>query len=68
MKITVIIILSFLISFSGALAQESSPFSVSGYAEMYYIFDFNKPVNNTRPEFIYSHNRHNEVNINLGLI
>ena|SRR6478736_7282579 len=68
MKITVIIILSFLISFTGALAQENSPFSVSGYAEMYYIFDFNKPVNNTRPEFIYSHNRHNEVNINLGLI
>ncbi|WP_069661117.1 porin [Arcticibacter eurypsychrophilus] len=49
-------------------AQETSPLKVSGYIETYYGFDFNKPVNNTRPSFIYSHNRHNEVNLNLGFL
>lgn len=29
---------------------------------------FPNPTNNTRPSFIYSHNRNNEVNLNLGLI
>ena len=48
--------------------QKSSPLTVSGYLETYYIYDFNKPVNNTRPAFIYSYNRHNEVNLNIGMI
>jgi hypothetical protein len=54
-----------------AMAQEEhkpSPFTVSGYLETYYVYDFNKPENNTRPRFIYSLNRHNEVNLNLGFI
>jgi hypothetical protein len=33
--------------------------------EVYYQYDFNKPSDNTRPEFVYSHNRHNEFNVNL---
>ncbi len=49
-------------------AQEASKFKVSGYVETYYGFDFNKPADNNRPGFIYSHNRHNEVNLNLGFI
>ena len=40
----------------------------SGYVETYYTYDFNEPENNTRPAFMYSHNRHNEVALNLGLI
>ena len=55
-----------------AMAQEEvetlNPFSFSGYAEAYYNYDFNNPKNNTRPSFIYSHNRNNEVNINLAFI
>ncbi len=53
-----------------AFAQESktSSFTVSGYAEVYYSYDFNKPVNNSKPHFIYSHNRTNEVNLNLGFL
>jgi hypothetical protein len=47
---------------------KASPFAVSGYVEAYYLYDFNQPVNNTRPPFVYSHNRHNEVNVNLGFI
>lgn len=48
--------------------QKPSPLTFSGYLETYYAYDFNKPENNTRPGFIYSYNRHNEVNLNLGFI
>lgn len=48
--------------------QETSSFSVDGYIETYYVYDFNNPESNTRPGFIYSFNRHNEVNLNLGFI
>ncbi len=53
-----------------ALAQETktSPLTFSGYAELYYTYDFNKPLDNNRPGFIYSHNRHNEFNLNLGFL
>lgn len=49
-------------------AQETPKIKVSGYLETYYGFDFNKPADNNRPGFIYSHNRHNEVNLNLGFV
>lgn len=49
-------------------AQEKSPLTIGGYLETYYTQDFNRPLNNTRPGFIYSHNRANEVNINLALL
>ncbi|WP_113662744.1 porin [Pedobacter nanyangensis] len=47
---------------------QQSPLTLSGYIETYYTYDFNKPSNNQRPGFIYSHNRHNEVNLNLAFI
>jgi len=49
-------------------AQDAPKIKVSGYLETYYGYDFNKPADNNRPGFIYSHNRHNEVNLNLGFI
>lgn len=51
-----------------AFAQEAQPLKISGYLETYYSYDFNKPTNNLRPAFIYSHNRNNEVNVNLAFI
>lgn len=48
--------------------QTEPKIKVSGYLETYYGYDFNKPSDNNRPGFIYSHNRHNEVNLNLGFI
>ena len=52
-----------------AAAQDSiGSLTISGYAEAYYQYDFNKPADNNRPGFIYSHNRHNEFNLNLGFI
>lgn len=69
MKRTVLIL--FLFSFSvPAFSQDEkpSPFTLTGYLETYYVYDFNQPIKNTRPGFIYSFNRHNEVNLNLGFV
>ena len=43
-------------------------FSLGGYAEMYYGFDFNRPAGGDRPDFVYAHNRHNEFNANIALL
>ncbi|WP_316831961.1 porin [Pedobacter aquatilis] len=64
-----ILILSALITTTFlAKAQEAPKIKVSGYLETYYGYDFNKPADHNRPGFIYSHNRANEVNLNLGFI
>jgi hypothetical protein len=52
-----------------AAEQKARPWKgnleLSAYIEAYYMFDINNPANGNRPSFIYSHNRHNEFNINL---
>jgi hypothetical protein len=48
--------------------SSKSPVIFSGYAEMYYSYDFSNPGNHERPSFFYSFSRHNEVNLNLGFI
>ena len=63
-----IIIAATLFTGLSATAQDEPKIKVTGYIDMYYGYDFNKPDNNTRPGFIYSHNRSNEVNLNLGFI
>jgi len=57
-----------LIVASSTFAQDDPKIKVSGYLETYYLYDYNKPADNNRPGFVYSHNRHNEVNLNLGFI
>ncbi len=47
---------------------DSGNLKLNGYLETYYIYDFNEPVTNDRPDFFYSFDRHNEININLGAI
>lgn len=62
--------LIFLIA-TNVAAQDSTgsgQFKFSVYVEAYHTYDFNKPVNNDRQAFFYSHNRHNEFNLNLGLL
>ncbi|MEI7581091.1 porin [Runella sp.] len=48
--------------------DSTAKLTVSGYVEGYYSYDFNQPATNDRPPFVYSHNRHNEFNVNLGFI
>jgi hypothetical protein len=55
-------------------AQDDSLFlakpvvNVSGFIDVFYVYDFNQPNTSYRQTFLYNHNRHNEVNLNLGLI
>src|SRR5262245_66398121 len=53
---------------SKAIPERTNPLSFSGFAEAYYSYDFNKPEDNNRPWFLYSHNRHNEFNANLAFV
>lgn len=54
------------------LSQDSikqyNPLNFGCFVEAYYSYDFNKPPDNNRPSFFYSHNRHNEFNINLAYL
>lgn len=52
----------------GLTQTDTSSLMLSGYAEVYFAYDFNKPSDHNRPSFLYSHNRHNEFNLNLGFI
>ncbi len=57
--------------FNQTIAQKDSiinPLKITGYIETYYIYDFGNPSDHNRPSFIYSYNRHNEVNLNFGYI
>lgn len=46
-------------------AQE--PFSIGGYIETYYSYDFSEPASGDRP-LVFNHARHNEFAINLALL
>ena len=48
--------------------DEKPTITFSGFLDVFYIYDFNKPTTNFRQPFFYNHNRHNEFNINLGLL
>ena len=52
----------------GQEVQDVYPLTLSGYAEAYYIQDFNDPPDNRRPGFVYSHNRADEASINMALV
>jgi hypothetical protein len=70
-KMTKVFMIIFTCSTLFSFAQKdssTSPLTISGYLEAYYGYDFGKPEDHNRPPFIYSHNRHNEVNLNLGFI
>jgi hypothetical protein len=57
-----------------AIAQDisklniDSSLTISAYIETYYGYDFQDPDNKRRPAFLYNHARHNEVNLNIGLV
>lgn len=69
MKKILLAVLS-VISLHGFSQTDSTknPLTISGYVETYYSYDLGNPLDHNRPGFVYSHNRHNEVNLNLGFI
>ena len=75
MRNSLILIFLGLFFLSNAVAQESektneksSPIKFSGFVDFYYLYDFNEPFTNDRAPFAFAYQRHNELNINLGLI
>ena len=56
------------INILGQDSSSSGPLKFNAFLEIYNSYDFNKPVNDNRPAFFYSHNRHNEFNLNLGFL
>lgn len=64
----IITIISFITFSISTIAQNDTikPFAFQGYGELYYSYDFSNPMNHEKPDFIYSHKRHNEMNVNLA--
>lgn len=70
MKSVIKLLILFFITNSAFAQTDStkSPLSFSGYIETYYSYDFANPANHIREPFLYSYNRHNEFNLNLGFV
>ncbi len=66
MKSAKICIYVLLFLYKQSIAQDSSKLTFSGYVDVYYQYDFDKPQNNKRPFFLYNHKKNNEVTINLA--
>jgi hypothetical protein len=68
------LITSFLFALVILKGQETSEWhtkadvSLSGYLDLYYLYDFNEPLGPKRQPFLFNHNRHNAISLNLGLI
>ncbi len=64
------ILLALLINMHLLHAQDSAShlWQFSGYGELYAQYDANNPLNNSRPSFLYSHNRNNELTLNLAFV
>jgi hypothetical protein len=44
------------------------PLTVYGYLDAYYGYDIKHVETNSRPGFLYSHNRQNEFSVNQGIV
>lgn len=58
------------LAFSSVQAQERKwmdDIQVQAYGELYYMYDFNQSQSGQLNNFLYSYNRHNEVNLNFGM-
>ncbi|POS01857.1 porin [Flavobacterium croceum] len=68
MKQIIITFSTFLLYTATLIAQNDTikPLVFQGYGEIYYSYDFSNPQNHEKQNFIYSHKRHNEINLNLA--
>ena len=65
-----IILICFLFGSLDSIGQKDSSkkLTVSGYAELYYSYDFSKPINFEKPDYNYNYKKHNQLNINLAYV
>ena len=66
----IILLIVFILPSAITFAQNDSlkNLTFNAYAELYYSYDFAKPANSEKPDFIYNHKRHNEINANLIIL
>lgn len=50
------------------LSAQKPRISFTGFMDVFYAYDLNEPKTDYRLPFLYNHNRHNEFNLNLGLL
>lgn len=69
LKITANLYLVLIFTSFISYSQHESPgtINVSGYLDLYYLYDFSKPATGQR-QYVTQAARHNELNLNLGLI
>ncbi|MEC4114107.1 porin [Myroides pelagicus] len=65
--------LAFLSAMTAAVAQDkqskwTDSINVHAYGELYYMYDFNQTNTGQLNDFLYSFNRHNEVNLNFAMV
>lgn len=59
---------SLLLAQKDSTWRQAPTLQVLGFVDVFYAYDFNQPTGSQRQAFFYNHNRHNEFNLNLGLI
>lgn len=58
----------FVLSVFGQSSKSSPTFTFGAYLETYYRYDLGMEFPDARPDFMYSYDRHNEFNLNLGMM
>lgn len=67
MKFIFILLTLFTVECVNAQSDAIKKLTIGGYGEVYYSYDFSNPDHHEKPDFLYHHKRHNEVNANLLL-
>lgn len=58
----------FVLTQSDTIWHQKPNINISGFIDVFYVYDFNQPQGKARQSFLYNHNRHNEFNLNLGFV
>jgi hypothetical protein len=53
---------------SDTISRNGPEIKLSGFLDVFYVYDFNRPSGASRQPFLFNHNRHNEFNLNLGFV
>ncbi len=48
--------------------EQPPSLTLTGFLDAFYVYDVNQPEGTFRQDFLFNHNRHNEFNLNLGLL
>jgi hypothetical protein len=53
---------------NGQDSSAGKQWQLTGFTDIYYQYDFNKPLSRERPPFVYNHKKHNRVSVNLAML